>query len=541
MKKNNNSGKIGLFQIVMLGLSSIIGSGWLFGSWEASKVAGPAAILSWIIGAIVIGAIAFNYIELGSMFPESGGMSKYAQYTHGSLLGFIAAWANWVSLVTLIPIEAVAAVQYMGSWPWKWAHWTHGFLVNGEISNIGLFVVFLFILVFTLLNYWSVNLLARFTSFISIFKLGIPLLTIIMLLMSGFHSGNFASQGFMPYGSAAIFSATTASGIIFSYNAFQVVINMGKEIKNPKRNIALGITISLAISIVIYVLLQFTFIGTIVPQDLANGWHGVDFQSPFADLAILLGIHWLAVLLYFDAFVSPFGTGVSFVAQTGRTLAAMVQNEHMPKFIGKINKRWGVPRMAMVVNLIISVLLVAIFRSWGTLASVISTSTLIAYLTGPVTVTALRQMAPNFKRPIRLKLLKVMAPLAFVLASLATYWAMWPTTVKVIVVILLGLPFYFYFEWKTGWKKTRNQFTGSFWMIGYLIFISIISYMGSTPFGGQNWIPYPFDFVVIIISSLVFYKWGISSAMVTKDLHNAKEVNDEINLEDFEDEDNKDK
>ncbi len=412
MKKNNNSGKIGLFQIVMLGLSSIIGSGWLFGSWEASKVAGPAAILSWIIGAVVIGAIAFNYIELGSMFPESGGMSKYAQYTHGSLLGFIAAWANWVSLVTLIPIEAVAAVQYMGSWPWKWAHWTHGFLVNGEISNTGLFVVFLFILVFTLLNYWSVNLLARFTSFISIFKLGIPLLTIIMLLMSGFHSGNFTSQGFMPYGSAAIFSATTASGIIFSYNAFQVVINMGKEIKNPKRNIALGITISLAISIVIYVLLQFTFIGTIVPQDLANGWHGVDFQSPFADLAILLGIHWLAVLLYFDAFVSPFGTGVSFVAQTGRTLAAMVQNEHMPKFIGKINKRWGVPRMAMVVNLVISVLLVAIFRSWGTLASVISTSTLIAYLTGPVTVTALRQMAPNFKRPIRLKLLKVMAPVA---------------------------------------------------------------------------------------------------------------------------------
>ncbi|XIF20261.1 MAG: APC family permease [Acetilactobacillus jinshanensis] len=108
----------------MLGLSSIIGSGWLFGSWEASKVAGPAAILSWIIGAIVIGSIAFNYIELGTMFPETGGMSRYAQYTHGSLLGFIAAWSNWVSLVTLIPIEAVAAVQYMSSWPWKWAAWT---------------------------------------------------------------------------------------------------------------------------------------------------------------------------------------------------------------------------------------------------------------------------------------------------------------------------------------------------------------------------------------------------------------------------------
>ena len=48
------------------------------------------------------------------MFPQSGGMSNYAQYSHGSLLGFIAAWANWVSLVTIIPIEAVSAIhQFM--------------------------------------------------------------------------------------------------------------------------------------------------------------------------------------------------------------------------------------------------------------------------------------------------------------------------------------------------------------------------------------------------------------------------------------------
>ncbi len=85
MTKNNNNGvakpKMSLFSVVMLALSSIIGSGWLFGSWEAAKISGPAAIISWIIGAIVIGAIAYIYIELGTMFPESGGMSKYAGYT----------------------------------------------------------------------------------------------------------------------------------------------------------------------------------------------------------------------------------------------------------------------------------------------------------------------------------------------------------------------------------------------------------------------------------------------------------------------------
>ncbi|MBW1605269.1 APC family permease [Lactobacillus sp. Sy-1] len=533
MSKENSKRKIGLFQIVMLGLSSIIGSGWLFGSWEASRVAGPAAIISWVIGAIVIGSIAFNYVELGTMFPESGGMSKYAQYSHGSLLGFIAAWANWVSLVTLIPIEAVAAVQYMSSWPWSWANWTRGFLSNGEITNEGLLIVFLFILVFTLLNYWSVNLLANFTSFISIFKLGVPIITIIMLLVSGFTPQDFnnpALGGFMPYGSASIFAATTASGIIFSYNAFQVVINMGREIENPKKNISRGIVISLGISTIIYVLLQFTFIGSIEPSNLAHGWHGVNFNSPFADIAMGLNLYWLTVMLYADAFVSPFGTGVSFVAQTSRTLAAMVTNEHMPKFLGKINKRWGVPRVAMVANLIISVLLVASFRSWATLASVISTSTLIAYLTGPVTVSTLRRIAPNFTRPIRLKLLNFMAPFAFVMASLATYWAKWPTTVQVILVILLGLPFYFYFEWKNQWKETRKQFISALWMIVYLVFLSLVSYLGSHDFNGIGFLPYPLDFIVIIVVALVFYYWGISSYsfQTDDDLDKAKEVNDTV-------------
>lgn len=170
-KNKSKSSKINLSQLVLLGLGSLIGSGWLFGAWEASSIAGPAAIISWIIGFIVIGTIAYNYIEIGTMFPQSGGMSNYAQYTHGSLLGFIAAWANWVSLVTIIPIEAVSAVQYMSSWPWEWAKPMGALMKDGSISTIGLFAVYVIIAIFSLLNYWSVKLLTSFTSLISVFKL----------------------------------------------------------------------------------------------------------------------------------------------------------------------------------------------------------------------------------------------------------------------------------------------------------------------------------------------------------------------------------
>lgn len=64
--------KISLFSGVMLALSSLIGSGWLFGSGTAAKVAGPAAIISWVIGAAIMILIAFNYVELGTMFPKAG-------------------------------------------------------------------------------------------------------------------------------------------------------------------------------------------------------------------------------------------------------------------------------------------------------------------------------------------------------------------------------------------------------------------------------------------------------------------------------------
>ena len=71
MGKNKNDNKISLTQLVLLGLGSLIGYGWLFGAWEASSVAGPAAIISWVIGFIVIGTISYNYIEIGTMFPQS--------------------------------------------------------------------------------------------------------------------------------------------------------------------------------------------------------------------------------------------------------------------------------------------------------------------------------------------------------------------------------------------------------------------------------------------------------------------------------------
>lgn len=524
--------KISLFSGVMLALNSLIGSGWLFGAGTAAKVAGPAAIISWILGAVIIISIALTYVELGAMFPESGGMSRYAQYSHGPLLGFIAAWANWISLITLVPMEAVASVQYMSSWPWSWANWTHRFMEGGNITTPGLGVVFIFMLIFTLINFWSVKLMTRFTNLISVFKILLPTLTIVMLIVAGFHPGNFGHSvnTFMPYGSRSIFEAAAVSGIIMSYDAFQTVINMGGEMVNPHKNIVRGVLISMIITAVIYIMLQVAFIGAIDPAMLAQkGWHGINYTSPFADIAILLGMNWLAILLYMDAFVSPFGTGVAFVATASRALAAMTHTGHLPQWLGRLERRYMIPRFAMIVDLMLAVLMVSLFRNWSLLATVITGSTLIAYLTGPVTVISLRKMRADMKRPFKPKYMSWLAPFAFVLTSLAIYWTMWPTTIQVIVVILLGLPIYLYYEIRyrhaMGMKDLRN----CYWMLAYLVFISAVSYAGSEGFGGQDWIKYPWDFVVIIICSLGFYKWAVGSRLKKVDPV-AEKVNERVQL-----------
>ncbi len=83
----------------------------------------------------------------------------------------------------------------------------------------------------------------------------------------------------------------------------------------------------------IYLLLQLAFIAGLPPQYLANGWHGVDFQSPVVQLASLLGLNFITLILYIDACISPSGTGIIYTGATARMLTAMSQDKQMPSFL----------------------------------------------------------------------------------------------------------------------------------------------------------------------------------------------------------------
>jgi amino acid transporter len=352
-------------------------------------------------------------------------------------------------------------------------------------------------------------------------------LTVVGIYVAGFKPTNFtqAPGGFMPDGWSGVLTAIATSGIVFAFNGFQTPINLAGEAKNPGRNVPFAVVLSLLLAGVLYFFLQFVFIGSVPSNLLANGWAGLQMKSPFADLAMILGIGWLAVALFADAVISPSGTGIVYTASTSRMIYGMEKNGYFPKIFGTVHPLYKVPRPAMWLNLAVSFLFMYLFRGWGELVEVISVATVVSYMAGPVTAMSLRKLVPHYRRPLKTKGLAVIAPIAFIVSSLILYWSRWPLTGQVLFVMLIGLPIYFYYEAKRGKETFSRNFKAGLWLVCYLLYMMLISYLGSDKFGGHNVLPYGWDMVVVAVSALVFYMWAIRSAYITEQLKEAESLN----------------
>ena len=515
--------EVGAIALMFTGLGSIIGSGWLFGAWRAAQLAGPGAVYAWIIGAVVITFVALTYAEQGAMFPESGGAVRYGFYSHGTLVGFVAGWAAWIAIVSVIPVEAEASVQYMSSWPWDWAHslYQHAASGKGLLTNAGIAISALLVIVYFLLNFWSVKVFADTNSAITFFKLVVPAGTAIALMCTSFRWDNFKvgiHGGGHVTNLAAILTAVATSGIVFSYNGFQSPVNLAGEARHPGRSVPFAIFGSILLSTVVYLLLQVAFLGAVSPDHLKDGWAALEYSSPFAQLALALNLNWLAILLYADAFVSPSGTGSTYTATTARMIYAMERSGTLPKVLGFVHPKYGIPRPAMWFNLGVSFVFLFFFRGWGVLAAVISVATIITYLVVPISVMVLRRTAPNLHRPLKVPGLPVLAPVAFVLATLMLFWARWPQTGQIMLLLILPLPVYFYYQAKGAWKDFGRQLKASWWLAAYLVAITILSWLGSKEFGGQGFIPYGYDQLCVAIAAVAFYFWGLRSGWRTPEI-----------------------
>ena len=531
-----------------MSLGGIIGSGWLFAASAASSTAGPAAILSWLIGGIIVLFIALVYAELGSMIPRSGAISRYGHYSHGGVAGLFFGWTYFLSAVSVPTIEAEAVITYAGSYIPGLSYSAVNPLTGSPmllLSGYGIGLAALLIIAFFGLNYTGVRLMGKTNTGMTWWKLIIPVGTIILIGALVFHSSNFnnpALGGFLLKGHTQyIFQAVATDGIVFSFLGFRQALDYGGEAKTPQRSIPRATIFSVLTGIVVYVLLQVVFIGAIDPAKLATaGGFGKILSAktsytaglasaPFAFLANSSGILILAVLtyiLYADAYVSPSGTLNVYAGTSIRTLFGLSENGYFPSALGQVNKKTGVPIYSLVISLIIGLLFLAPFPSWYALVGLITGATAFTYIVGGSALMVFRREADELKRPFKLPYAKFLAPIAFVGASLIVYWTGWPTVGYLSVGIFLGIVVYsvMLILGKINLtSKVNNVFTAQnikagYWVPLYIIVLVILSYLGEAGYGGTNVFPYPYDFIVVVLVAIIFYLLSIHSGYKTEEI-----------------------
>lgn len=498
--------RLSLLDLTFLGLGSIIGSGWLFAAMHAASSAGPAAWVSWVIGAVAVLFLGLVYAELGGAIPVAGGTVRYPVYSHGPLIGYLMGFASLIAFSSVSGIEAEAARQYAASW---WPMLTQPGAA-GLPTVLGWFVQFALLCVFFLLNYWSVNAFGKANSIITTIKFVVPLITIVVLFTQ-FKGINFSVQGFAPFGFPGIESAVSTSGIIFAFLGFQQAVGFAGEAKNPQRNIPLAIFFAVALSAGLYMLLQIVFIGGIPTHLLSGGWGNIgnNFSLPFKDIAVVLGFGWLATVITVDAIISPSGTGNIYLSATSRVIFGWAQNRTFFKIFGRVDEKTGIPRPALWLAFLMAIFWTLPFPSWGKLVGVVSSATVLTYIVGPISAQAFRRNAADLHRPFFLKGLGFFGPVSFIIASLIIYWSGWQTDSWLIGSQLVMFILYVVFKnaVPTDQVSFAQQVKSTWWLVFYYIVLFILSLLGTFG-GGLGILKDPWDQILVAVVSLVTYYWG---------------------------------
>ncbi|WP_284356883.1 APC family permease [Pseudomonas putida] len=503
-KIGNFKKDLSLVDLTLIGLGGTFGSGWLFAASHVASIAGPAGILSWILGGFAVLLLGLTYCELGAALPRTGGAIRYPVYSHGPLMGYLMGSITLIAFTSLVAIEVVAARQYASAWLPELSQPN-----SGSPTLVGWLLQFALLCLFFRLNYSSVKTFAIANNIISIFKFFVPLL-VIVTLFTFFTPSNFTSQGWAPTGVSGMQMAVSAGGIIFAYLGLTPIISVASEVKNPQRNIPLALILSVLFSTLIYVLLQVAFLGSIPESLLSGGWGNIsqELSLPFRDIAILLGMSGLAMLVVSDAVISPAGCGNIYMNASPRVVYAWAKSGTLMSVFARIDNESGIPRPALWLTFGLSLLWTLPFPSWEALINVVSAALVLSYAIAPLSVAALRRSSPDLPRPFRVRAFGIVGPAAFVIAALIVYWSAWNTIFWLLgLQIVMAILYALCGKWvPTASVPLAQQIRSSTWLIAFYAGMICLSYLGS--FGGVGTLSHPFDTIAVAAFALGIYIWG---------------------------------
>jgi amino acid transporter len=480
-------------------IGGMIGSGWLFGALNAARIAGPAALISWVIGGIAVLLLALVFAELSTMFPRPGAVIVFPKLCFGPLAAQVMSWINFLAYVSVAPVEAVAVISYGNNFlPGLVAPGSGVLTPKGLVAAVALLVLFIVI------NLLAIRLVLAINNAITWWKLLVPALTIIAFISIHFRTQNFTQFGFAPSGFGGIFAAVSGSGIIFTFLGFRQAIELAGESAHPSRNLPFAIIGSVLLCLLLYCGLQLAFIGALTPADLANGWAHLSFQGvsgPFAGLASGLGLTWLAVTLYADAAISPGGTGIIYNTTAARVIYATADEGLFPKRLAALSSA-GVPVASLALSFFVGLLFLVPLPSWRQLVTYLSSIGVLAYGIGPVVLLSLRETLPEaqYPRPFRLGYAELIAPLAFIVANFVVFWA--GAIVADHLFGGLAIVFIIYGTCQLATHKTLSHLAwrGAWWLAPYFTGLWLITFLG--PVHGTGTLSNLTGAVILMVFSL---------------------------------------
>jgi amino acid transporter len=465
---------MGLVGAIWSSETSLIGSGWLFGSLFAAQAVGTAALLSWAIAGVIVIVLALVHAELGGMYPVSGGTARFPHFAFGSVAGASFGFFSWLQAVCVAPIECFAVMQY-GQY-WFTGHNINIYNPTTKVTT-GLGFVFTIILmaIFTAINFLAMRLFNRVNSVITVWKVAIPLLAIIVLFTQ-FKSKNFgAGGGFMPYGLQSVFSAMPTAGIVFAYLGFEQADQLAGEIKNPQKNLPRAIIIAIALAIVI---------------------------------------------------------GLMYQTSTSRVGYGLARNRYFPTAFRWTDKN-GVPWFSLLAAFALGLLFLLPFPSWKSLVGLVTSASVLMYAGAPLALSAFRKQVPDAPRPYRMPGAVWLAPLAFIFACEIIYFSGFDTVWKLGICVVAG---YIIIGAWMAYDKERPplDWKSAQWLPVFLIGMGIISWQGRYCSSGAakavgascsatNRIPFWWDMGIVAVFALLIFFWAQAVRLPRQEMMNLVE------------------
>ena len=326
---------------------------------------------------------------------------------------------SWLQAVTVAPIECFAVMNYTSHW-WR-SVYDHN---TGNVTGVGFVLTIVLMAIFTAVNFLGIRSWPDVNSAITWWKIAIPVLTIIVLLFK-FHGGNFGS----PAGGlradrrqGRALRGRPVAGIVFAYLGFEQADQLAGEIKNAQKNLPRAIITAVADRHARSTSCCRSCSSARCPPILTSATAGrpglpgdrhlqrADINSgPFAGLAGVVGLSWLAFILRIDAIISPVGTGLIYTTSASRVSYGLARNRYVPQIFAKVDSR-GVPWVSLILAFLVGLVFLLPFPSWHALVGLVTGASVLMYAGAPLSLGAFRGQVPDAVRPYRLRAASVLAP-----------------------------------------------------------------------------------------------------------------------------------